>query len=90
MKGKEVKDSMESSKKTSCTCSICSSVPQSPDTAPQTETSWPPPASSDLLWPCSHTARQQGTMLVTRFTHRFLLVFQEKFSNFKCFSKAFF
>ena len=31
------------------------SIPQSPGTAPQTEISWPPPASSGLLWPCSHT-----------------------------------
>lgn len=34
------------------------SRPQSPGTAPQTETSQPPPASSGPLWPCSHTERK--------------------------------
>lgn len=37
----------------------CSFIPQSPDTAPRIETSWPPPVSSGLLWPCSHTDREE-------------------------------
>lgn len=46
-----------------------SSIPQSPDTAPQTDTSWPPPASSNLLWPCSHTERKDEKVIVNRDKH---------------------
>lgn len=46
-----------------------SSIPQSPDTAPQTDTSWPPPASSSLLWPCSHTERKDEKVFVNRDKH---------------------
>lgn len=47
----------------------CSFIPQSPDTAPLTGTSWPPPASSGLLWPCSHTDTKEGKMLLNRVTY---------------------
>lgn len=42
--------------------SICSSIPQSPDTVLQRETSWPPPVSSVPPWPCSHTENKKHTL----------------------------
>lgn len=61
-----------------------SGLPQSPDIAPQTETSWQPPASADLLWPCFHTDREQRVRLHRRSHFQTLIHFFTKYDVGLC------